>query len=93
MTNLTLLEMAIKGPRHRHIVQAVAQALLALTEEQLEACPPQRDIAALAGITERSVRRALRQLELVGGVKLELRPNNRRRIHVDRMVLGIAAVD
>jgi DNA-binding FadR family transcriptional regulator len=91
MIHRELLLMAVKGTGCRGVVIAVAQVLVQYDEADLDQLPTQREIAASADTTERSVRRALVQLTKLGLVTSEVKAHNRRRLHLNREGLEIVA--
>ena len=87
LTEKEALQLMVKGTGARSVIERVAEALLELDDEALDRCPRRTDIGALAGVTERSARRALHHLESLGALRQEVRPHNTRRIYPDKIRL------
>ncbi len=81
------LQLMVRGTGSRPVIERVAEALLQLTDEELDSCPSRHKIGQLAGVTERSVRRAVKHMADLGCVREEVRPRNTRRIFPDKIKL------
>jgi hypothetical protein len=81
------LQLTVKGTGSRFAILRVTEALLAMGDEELNACPSRTAIGKRAGVTERSVRRALKHMVLLGVVREEVRPRNTRRIYPNKIML------
>lgn len=81
------LRLMVKGTGARSVIERVADALLALDDDALDACPSRDELGRLAGVTERSVRRAIKHLALLECIREEVRPRNTRRIYPNKIKL------
>jgi hypothetical protein len=91
MTEAEQLRLMVRGTGNRYVLQALAAVLLAMSQEELDACPSRVELGRLAQMTERSVRRGVRHLTALGAVREERRPGNRRRIYPDVPRLAVIA--
>ena len=87
-----VLQLMVCGTGARSVIVRIAEILLYLDEEAFEMCPSRSDLGLMAGVTERSARRAIKHLEDLGALRQEVRPSNRRRIYPDKIRL-LAIVD
>lgn len=92
LTEKEALQLMVRGTGARSVIERIAEVLLYLDDEALDMCPSRRDLGAMAGVTERSARRAVKHLEDLGALRQEVRPKNTRRIYPDTIRL-LAIVD
>lgn len=92
LTEKQALQLMVCGTGARKVIELVSEILLYLDDEAFDMCPSRRDLGMMAGVTERSARRAIKHLEDLGALRQEVRPNNRRRIYPDKIRL-LAIVD
>ena len=81
------LRLMVKGTGARSVIERVADTLLTLDDDALDACPSREELGRLSGVTERSVRRAIRHLVSLDCIREEVRPRNTRRIYPNKIKL------
>jgi hypothetical protein len=83
----TALQLMVKGTGSFHVIERVAETLLKMNDESLNRCPSRHEIGRLAGVSERSARRAIRHMADLACLREEVGPRNTRRIYPNKIKL------